>query len=329
MRRPIIFLFIAGVAAALAAIVVYSALKKKDAQIQQATVKSVPVAVAARDLPLGSKLDPGAIKLVRWPRDNVPEGAASDPRPFLGAIVKDSIVADEPIVATKLFTGEKTSGVMPLLIPEGMRAMSVPVDEVADIAGFVQPHMRVDVLAAISSAGNNTQNSRAKVVLEDVEVLAIAQTIEHKQDDPQVVKVVTLLVTTEQAERLALASREGTLRLAMRGYNDDKIVLTQGVDINSVMQAYSSAPAAVQFASHRGRRDVPPPPPPSVEVQVMRNGKDLQTVRFTPGVHGTELHAAPAPEAKPEPVKPGTTPATNNGFPVAQADPSTPGRVDP
>jgi Flp pilus assembly protein CpaB len=190
------------------------------------------------------------------------------------------MVANEPIVQAKLFTGDKTAGVMPLLIPFGMRAVSVPVDEVSDVAGFVLPHTRVDVLVATQSGGNG-EKAFSKVILQNVEVLAVAQEVEQKKDEPEIVKVVTLLVTPQEAERLALASHSGTLRLAMRNYNDNKIVLTSGSDIDQMLRAYSLAPdvpvMAVQPEPHHIA--VAPRPRP-VEVEILRNGKSTESVSF-------------------------------------------------
>ena len=212
----------------LAAIVVFSAISKRESEVQRAMAHTVEVVVAAKDIPLGAKLEPDAVKVVRWSREGVPQGAFTDPQAVAGSFAKTEFVANEPVVASKLFMGEKTSGVMPLLIPAGMRAMSVPVDEVADIAGFVAPHTRVDILVAVSGTAPG-EASFSRIVLQNIEVLAVAQEIEHVKDEPQVVKVVTLLVTPVDAEKLTLASREGMLRLAMRNYSDAKIVATRGI----------------------------------------------------------------------------------------------------
>ena len=137
MRRPMVFVLLAGLAAMLASVMVYSALKRREAEVQNAMSHNVEVVVAAMDLPLGTKIEPGEVKLARWSADSLPDGAYTDSKQVLGSYVKNSLVANEPIVQTKLFTGDKTAGVMPLLIPFGMRAVSVPVDEVSDVAGFV------------------------------------------------------------------------------------------------------------------------------------------------------------------------------------------------
>jgi pilus assembly protein CpaB len=276
-----VFVLLAGLAAMVASVMVYSALKSREAQVQQAMAHNVQVVVAAYDLPLGTKIDLGEVKLTRWSADSIPDGAYTDPKQVIGSFVKNSLVANEPVVRSKLFSGDKTAGVMPMLIPFGMRAVSVQVDEVSDVAGFVLPHSRVDVLVSTQSEG--TGKAFAKVVLQNVEVLAVAQEVEEQNDKPTVVKVVTLLVTPQEAERLALASRSGTLRLAMRNYNDNKIVLTNGTDVAQMLRAYSLAPdvpvmAAKPEEPHHEiaapRRTKP------VEIEILRNGKSSESVSF-------------------------------------------------
>jgi pilus assembly protein CpaB len=280
MRRPMVFVLLAGLAAMLASVMVYSALKRREAEVQNAMSHNVQVVVAAMDLPLGTKIEPGEVKTTRWSADSLPDGAYTDPGQVLNSYVKNSMVANEPIVRSKLFTGDKTAGVMPLLIPFGMRAVSVPVDEVSDVAGFVLPHTRVDVLVATQSEGAGDK-AFSKVILQNVEVLAVAQEVEQKKDEPQIVKVVTLLVTPQESERLALASHSGTLRLAMRNYNDNKIVLTSGSDVAQMLRAYSLAPdvpvMAVQPERHMAAAPHRPRP---VEIEILRNGKSSESVSF-------------------------------------------------
>src|SRR5579863_8883233 len=135
MRRPIIFVLLAGFAALVAAMVVYSALKRREAEVQEAKLQSVEIVVAARPIGIGSKLDPDAVRTVRWSRDAIPPGAFTDPGAVIGKYTKNSFVENQPIIADWLFSGDKNAGVLPLPIPTGMRALSVPVDEVSDIAG--------------------------------------------------------------------------------------------------------------------------------------------------------------------------------------------------
>ncbi len=280
MRRPMVFVLLAGLAAMLASVMVYSALKRREAEVQQAMSHNVEVVVAAFDLPLGTKIEPGEVRTARWSADSMPDGAYTDPKQVIGSYVKNSLVANEPVVQAKLFTGDKTAGVMPLLIPFGMRAVSVPVDEVSDVAGFVLPHTRVDVLVA-TQGGEGSEKAFSKVILQNVEVLAVAQEVEQKKDEPTVVKVVTLLVTPQESERLALASHSGTLRLAMRNYNDNKIVLTTGSDIAQMLRAYSLAPdVPVMAVQPEPRHVVAAPRPRPVEIEILRNGKSSESVSF-------------------------------------------------
>ncbi len=281
MRRPMVFVLLAGLAAMLASVMVYSALKRREAEVQNAMARNVQVVVAAYDLPLGTKIDLGEVKMTRWSADSMPDGAYTDPKQVIGSYVKNSLVANEPVVQAKLFTGDKTAGVMPLLIPFGMRAVSVPVDEVSDVAGFVLPHTRVDVLVATTSGEGSKEFS--KVVLQNVEVLAVAQEVEEKKDEPTIVKVVTLLVTPQEAERLALASHAGSLRLAMRNYNDNKIVLTSGTDVAQMLRAYSLTPdVPVMAVQPEPRRVVAATPHrrKPVEIEILRNGKSSESVSF-------------------------------------------------
>jgi len=277
-----VFVLLAGLAAMLASVMVYSALKRREAEVQNAMAHNVEVVVAAYDLPLGTKIELGEVKTARWSADSLPDGAYTDPKQVIGSYVKNSLVANEPIVQSKLFTGDKTAGVMPLLIPFGMRAVSVPVDEVSDVAGFVLPHTRVDVLVATQGGEGAGDKAFSKVILQNVEVLAVAQEVEQKKDEPTVVKVVTLLVTPQESERLALASHSGSLRLAMRNYNDNKIVLTSGSDVAQMLRAYSLAPDVPVMAVQPERRVTIAAPhrPKPVEIEILRNGKSSESVSF-------------------------------------------------
>jgi len=312
MRRPIVFVLLAGVAALVAAMVVYSALKKREAQIDEAMVKSISVVVAAKDLPIGSKIDGSSVKLVRWSKDDMPPGAFTDPGPLMNQFTRTSFVTNEPIIGDRLFSGDKNAGVLPLLIPSGMRAISVPVDEVSDISGFVLPHSRVDLLVSVTNSQNGNQPF-SKIVLQNVEVLAVAQEIENvNADKPEVVRVVTLLVTPDQAERVVLATHEGPLRMAMRNYEDKKIVDTEGVDMSELLRSSVAAPVIQPQHVAAAIPTVPANRP--VEVEIMRNGKTVESVSFVHN-HGGVSSADAAPtgptaSAQDQPDKVASTPSS-------------------
>jgi len=326
MKRPIVFVILAAMGAVLAAIVVFSAIRKRESEVQRAIARTVEIVVAANDIPVGAKLDPAAVKLVRWARDSVPQGAFTDPRAVTGSFVKSQFVANEPVVASKLFMGEEASAVMPLLIPAGMRAMSVPVDEVADIAGFVAPHTRVDILVAVAGTGPD-EPSFSRIVLQNIEVLAVAQEIEHVKDQPEVVKVVTLLVTPTDAEKLTLASREGLLRLAMRNYGDARIVTTKGIALTDLLHEGGSGATLpvmhLQPAPPLAARPAHGPTPARIEV--MRDGKSSEEISFINTGAGTraaiQAHpGAPAVAAPPMPAAPELPGAPES--PVSSARPA-------
>ncbi len=312
----------------LAAMVVFSAIRKRESELQRAMAQTVEIVAAAKDIPLGAKLGPDAVKLVRWARDGVPQGAFTDPQAVAGSFAKSQFSANEPIVASKLFMGQESSGVMPLLIPAGMRAMSVPVDEVADIAGFVAPHTRVDILVAVSSSGAG-ESSFSRMVLQNIEVLAVAQEIEHVKDEPEVVKVVTLLVTPTDAEKLALASHEGMLRLAMRNYSDSKIVATSGIAVGELLHAGGPALPVMQAqpAAAITAPQVHGPAPQLIEVEVLRNGKSAEEISFVDSGAGAgssvqARHDAPAVSAPQLPAAPGLPQAPQSPVSAAQPDSS-------
>jgi pilus assembly protein CpaB len=297
MRRPIIFVLLAGFAALVAALVVYSALKKRERQVQEAMAQSVNIVVASHDLTIGSKLDQNSTKMTRWSVESKPPGAFTDPGSVMGQYTKTGFVENEPIVADRLFSGLKNAGVLPLLIPNGMRAMSVPVDEVSDISGFVLPHTHVDILVTVGSGGP-TGGAYSKIVLQNVEVLATAQDIEKINDQPQVVHTITVLVTPQDAERLALASGQGGLRLAMRNYDDSKVVNTSGSNMEQMLHGFGSPPMPTQVVQGQPRPVYQRPRPRAkpVQVEVLRNGRSSESVSFIKSGGGSTPAESPAPE---------------------------------
>jgi pilus assembly protein CpaB len=302
MRRPTIFLTLAMVAAVLAAIVVFSALKNREAQVQVALAQTQDIVVAARDVHLGEKLSIADVKLVKWSRQSEPVGAFTDPAMVGNSFARDELVAGQPVTQRNLISADSVPGVMPMIIPPGMRAMSVAVDEVGDISGFVKPRTHVDVLVAVAGAGANNDKPYSKIVLQNIEVIAVAQQIDKGKDEPEVVKVVTLLVTPHEAEKLGLATHDGLIRLAMRNYNDDKTVPTEGSDYADLLGRAGTALALnTQPSSGSGSASPLLLPPPRIfgnatgrspfNVEIMRDGKSAETVSFvSAAANGTSSH---------------------------------------
>src|SRR6202011_3924195 len=169
------------------------------------------------------------IRIIDWPANAVPADAFSDPNQVMGRGIVLPIIQNEPILPMKLASKEAGSG-LPPAIPPGLRAVSVRVNEVIGVAGYVLPGTRVDVVATVSPTGSGNDMT-SKVVLTNVQVLAAGTKIERDTDKnkPMPVSVVTLLVDPEEAERLTLASTEGKIQLALRNPLDKTMPMTHGI----------------------------------------------------------------------------------------------------
>jgi pilus assembly protein CpaB len=195
-----------------------------------------PVVVANADLPLGTALKRDDLKIVNFPKGQVPEGGYSEiTEQLIGLGVTSPMVRNEPVLAAKLATREAGAG-LPPVIPEGMRAVSVRVNEVIGVAGYVLPNNRVDVLATASPTDQHS-DTITKVILANVQVLTSGTRMEQdtEKGKPMQVTVVTLLVFPDQAERLALASTEGKIQLALRNPMDKGAPETPGIKTAHLM----------------------------------------------------------------------------------------------
>jgi pilus assembly protein CpaB len=211
----------------------------------QAAEPSRTVVVAARDLPAGAILRREDVEAVGWPGSAIPEGYATQAGEVVGRGLITEVKKNEPLLDWKLARKEAGGG-LPITIPEGMRAVSVEVDEVIGVAGFVLPGTRVDVLVTVMP-GNDRSQTTTRIILQNIHALAADQ--KYQQDvegEPQYVTVVTLLVTPPQAEALTLAATEGHIQLALRNTLDTEEVDTRGRRIVSLVTEGSgpSRPAA-------------------------------------------------------------------------------------
>ena len=186
---------------------------------------------------------------------SVPAGVFEKPDDVVGLGLVMPVIQNEPILPMKLASKEAGSG-LPIMIPEGERALSVRVNEVIGVAGYVLPGTRVDVVA-VASATDNKADTTSKVVLTNVQVLAAGTKMEQDGDQgkPMPVSVVTLLVDPDQAERLTLASTEGKIQLALRNPLDQGAPTTPGVRPASLLgQAPVSTAAHAREGSRRAAR---------------------------------------------------------------------------
>jgi pilus assembly protein CpaB len=241
-------------------------------------IPSKPVVVAASDLPLGSELTADDIKVIEWPASAVPAEAISDPKEVIGRGLVMPVIQYEPILPLKLASKEAGAG-LPPVIPPGLRAVSVRVNEVIGVAGYVVPGTRVDVLTTINP-GQQQTTMTSKVILTDVQVLAAGTKIDNTtdKDKPVPVSVVTLLVNPDEAERLTLASSEGKIQLALRNPLDRSAPATRGVRPAVLL---GSEPATRVVPSPRAAATVARALPVEVSgatVEIIRGDKRAQEV---------------------------------------------------
>ncbi len=201
------------------------------------------VAVAKVAIPIGSKIIPEQIMVVQFPKESTPDGAFDSPDKLAGRVAVVNIAAREPITESRL-AAEGTAAGLSAIIPEGYRAMTVKVDDAAGISGFIQPGTLVDVVVTIDPEGSSRQNPISKIVLQNIKVLASGQNIDKPEDEREAksVKAVTLQVTPEQAEKLALAATEGKLQLVMRSQIDQGNEETPGVDKRNLLNGDKAMP---------------------------------------------------------------------------------------
>ena len=191
---------------------------------RQMSVEMVDVMVAARDIPMGTRLQPTMLKTVRWPRSAIFKDPLSSLEESQDRVVNITVLQDEPILKSKLAPAGERGGLSAQL-KDGKRAVTVKVNEVVGVAGFALPGNYVDVMVNTPDSQNNLVS---KIVLERIQVLAVAQDNSAQENKPKVVNAVTLEVTPSQAEEIDLARSIGTLSLVLRNHIDQGSVVTQG-----------------------------------------------------------------------------------------------------
>ena len=218
---------------------------------QQAQGERTKVVVATRDLDLGQAITPVMLQEVDWPTGALPAGAFSDPKRLEGRVIRTSIFKGEPILAPKL-APEGTKAGLDSVIKEGRRAITVKVNEVVGVAGFLAPGSFVDLLVNLK---DDRDNAVSRVVLERIMVLAIAQEAQRPDETKaRVVNAVTLEVTPEEAEKIDLARNLGTLSLMLRNQIDTKDAATDGARRQDL---FAKAPLPPQTAASAASAPAP------------------------------------------------------------------------
>jgi pilus assembly protein CpaB len=283
-QRTLIVLAVAVIAAGIAAYGVYGAVQNMP--VREVEVASVPVVVASEPIPVGTRLTADHLRVAAWPARNPVPGAFSDPKQAIDRGVIATIAQNEPVTAFKVAGPESGSG-LPPVIPEGMRAMSIRVNEIVGVAGFVVPGTHVDVVLSVANPGPpHGTEPMARTVVSNLLVLTAGtrfDTAEGRGGEAQRVAVVTLAVLPEDGERIALASTQGTLSLALRNPADAEPTKTPGMRLSVLMRGPGGQPIIEQrqFTRVAIRPPAPvgpPPPPPIYRVEAIRAAKRSEEV---------------------------------------------------
>ncbi len=235
MRNKRFFIVLVG--ALIFGVLAAVSVSKYLSSAQAYTKNLNKVAVAKVAIPLGSKIIAEQIMVVQCPKESTPDGAFDSPEKLAGRVAVMNISAREPVTESRL-APEGTAAGLSAVIPEGYRAMTVKVDDAAGISGFIMPGTLVDVVVTIDPReGSGMQDPISKIVLQNIKVLANGQNIDKPENEREAnsVKAVTLQVTPEQAEKLALASTEGKLQLVMRNQIDQGDEQTPGINKRSLL----------------------------------------------------------------------------------------------
>jgi pilus assembly protein CpaB len=275
-------LLIGAVAIALGAFVsfvVYRNLLRANTGAD--TRPGVDVVVAAEDLQVGAKIEDRDIKLVHFPIEALPPHCYRLMSQVVGRGVVLPIAQGDFVLPSKL-AGENAGFGLPSLIPTGMRAVSVRVNEVVSVAGFVVPGTRVDVLLTGNPAGGTDQQT--STVLENVMVIATGQKLERNAGgDPQMTPVITLLVSPDDAQKLTLASTQGRIQLALRNPLDTQQQQMGSINTGALYRGSGAAPAPVAQkvrASKHANTPVQAPAGPSVYTVEVIEGDKKETQKF-------------------------------------------------
>jgi pilus assembly protein CpaB len=234
-----------------------------------------PVVVAVANLDLGASLRPEDVRTIDWPAESIPAGAFEHVEDVVGRGLIQPVVQNEAILPSKLASKDAGAGLAPVIRP-GYRALSVRVNDVIGVAGYVLPGTHVDVVVTISPTPGLGEMT-SKIVLTNVEVLGSGTKIERdtEQGKPIAVSVVTLLVNPAEAEKLTLASTEGKIQLALRNPLDPAAPATPGIRPAALLGYVSPRPVARVAAAAPRPLEIAPPSP---TVEIIRGDKRTQEV---------------------------------------------------
>ena len=277
MTRIRVVVILAVVFGLLASVAIYRYLAQYDKIIREKKIATQPVVVASKELAFGTVLSGDNMQTGGWPSEIVPAGALGSSEELIGRVVRTPVAVGEPIFESKLAPVGADRG-LPMRVPPGMRAMTVPVNVVSGVSGFVLPDSKVDVVVTIRP--ETEKETMAKLVLQNLIVLAADQKLEDQDGRPMKVQSVTLLVTPSEAEKLALASNNGEIQLVLRNPADADSAETSGTTILKMLASKEPVQRAAPVPRMRAPRAVTQPKAEAekptkkpIQVEVIRGSK--------------------------------------------------------
>ena len=268
--RPWLMLAVALASGGLAALLALRYLRQQAQPLAQ-PIRSRMV-VAARPLPVGTIVQEQHLKTIEWSGGALPIGYIGNPQEVVGRGLIVSLQENEPVLESKL-AAKGAGGGLPVIINEGMRGLTMRVNEVSGVSGFVTPNTRVDVLLTMEDKNSTGGEPATRIIMQDMKVLAAGQSLQpDKEGKPQSVPVVTFLVTPEQAETLALASQQGSIQLALRNQLDTLPVKTTGTRRSVLMKGPVGTTVARRASPNRAPVTDAAPQPSQQVVEVYRGG---------------------------------------------------------
>jgi len=278
LLKPKFMILLSIMLGILATYTAYKYLEKQKAQLQEPQTKLKKVVIAQVDLAMGTRLTEQNVAIEEWPVDIIPPGNFEDVNKLINRVVKSNVFKEEIILESKL-APEGSMGGFSSLIPPGKRAMTVPVNVVSGVSGFILPNTRVDVLATASPT-QKKEESTTKMILENVLVLAVDQTFQREDDDPMAVQSVTLLIEPEDVEKLALASTEGKIQLTLRNDADRANIATSGINLQELLQRKSAVSSRTRSRRRVAKSANEAPPLPEKQIVEVIRANERTEVAF-------------------------------------------------
>ena len=277
--RHLVVLMVAVVTAGIASFAVYRAMLQRPADAAERAPQFV--VVAARSMAIGTELTEQDVKLLAWPAGNIVPGAINDKKNAVSRGLLTAVLENEPITVNKL-ASMGASG-LPPAIPPGMRAMSVKVNDVIGVAGFVVPNTRVDVVVTI----RRQSDSMTRTAASNVQVLAAGTRQDQGKSESDAktanaATVVTLLVSPMDAERIALAQAEGEIMLMLRNPLDTLTTATTGISTGTLLGAAETPTPIVRAPAPRR------PPALPAQQTVAETSEPKRTVESFRGMKRSE-----------------------------------------